>query len=521
MNWPLEIDARTSGTGPVVASTQPPASDFFISYTKANRGWAEWIAWQVEAAGFTTVMQAWDFRPGHDWTHAMHDAMANSRRTVAVLSPDYLASVHGEAEWRAAYASDPTGEGGVLLPIRVAECEPPGLLKTRVFVDLVGLDERAAQAALLAGVHDRRAKPTSEPAFPGRERPHFPREDAIAPAPGTTRDGPQRAALVPALEPPEAMTASEQFRLKHGAGLVAGVVFTPDGTRLLTGGGDGTGRIWALDDGIELARLEHGKGVSSIAVSPDSVRVATAATDDRTMRIWAVDGGRELARFKHGGAMTSGWVAGRGAVAFSPDGERVATAASDNTARVWTLDGHQVLSVKHRFVNALAFGDGARLATAGGNMVRVWSLDDGRELSRVGDSGFFGSLSAVAFGPEGSTVVTVGGKLTTRVRIYELGNGREMFSAQIGAFEGSAGLALSADGGLVAAACGARLRVWRVDGGREVLAMDFAGASLGAVAFSPDGALLAIAGGEISAGNNVRVLRLHNEDSSTHAGGPR
>lgn len=509
----LEIDARTRGTGPVVARTPPTASDFFISYTKANRGWAEWIAWQVEAAGFTTVMQAWDFRPGHDWTHAMHDAMATSRRTVAVLSPDYLASMHGEAEWRAAYASDPTGEGGVLLPVRVAECEPPGLLKTRVFIDLVGLDEMAAQEALLAGVQDRRAKPTSEPAFPGRERPHFPRGNAVTPAPRVTEDARQRAA--PALERPPAMRVSEHLSVKHGDGVAGVVAFTPDGTRLLTGGSDGTARIWALDDGLELARLEHGKRVSSIAASPDGARVATAAADERTMRIWAVDGGRELIRFKHGSAMTSGWVGSAdGAVAFSPDGGRIATAASDNTARVWTLDGHQVLSVKHRFVNALAFGKGERLATAGGNMVRVWALADGRELSRVGDSGFFGNLSAVEFGPEGRSVATVGGKLTTRIRVYDLDSGRELFSAELGGFAASADLALSADGGLVATVCGARLRVWRVHSGREILSMDFAGASLSAVAFSPDDAFLVIAGGDISAGNNVRVLELRDDDSS-------
>ena len=42
----------------------PPARvDFFISYTSADRAWAEWIAWQLEAAGFTTLLQAWDFRP--------------------------------------------------------------------------------------------------------------------------------------------------------------------------------------------------------------------------------------------------------------------------------------------------------------------------------------------------------------------------------------------------------------------------------------------------------------------------
>lgn len=38
--------------------------DFFISYTSADRSWADWIAWTLQEAGYTTVHQAWDFRPG-------------------------------------------------------------------------------------------------------------------------------------------------------------------------------------------------------------------------------------------------------------------------------------------------------------------------------------------------------------------------------------------------------------------------------------------------------------------------
>ncbi len=30
--------------------------DFFISYNKADREWAEWIAWQLEEEGYTTVI---------------------------------------------------------------------------------------------------------------------------------------------------------------------------------------------------------------------------------------------------------------------------------------------------------------------------------------------------------------------------------------------------------------------------------------------------------------------------------
>jgi TIR domain len=37
--------------------------DFFVSYTAADQEWAEWIAWQLEEAGYRTVLQAWDFRP--------------------------------------------------------------------------------------------------------------------------------------------------------------------------------------------------------------------------------------------------------------------------------------------------------------------------------------------------------------------------------------------------------------------------------------------------------------------------
>jgi hypothetical protein len=38
--------------------------DFFISYNGKDKSWAEWIAYQLEEAEYTTLIQAWDFRPG-------------------------------------------------------------------------------------------------------------------------------------------------------------------------------------------------------------------------------------------------------------------------------------------------------------------------------------------------------------------------------------------------------------------------------------------------------------------------
>jgi hypothetical protein len=154
--------------------------DFFISHNKADREWAEWIAWQLEEAEYTTVLQAWDFRPGSNFVLDMQRASAEAQRMIAVLSPDYLAALYTQPEWAAAFARDPTGEKGLLLPVRVRECDLKGLLRSIVYIDLLGLDETVAKERLLAGARFERAKPTTAPAFPGKaaravpERPRFP-----------------------------------------------------------------------------------------------------------------------------------------------------------------------------------------------------------------------------------------------------------------------------------------------------------------------------------------------------------
>jgi hypothetical protein len=153
--------------------------DLFVSYTAADRRWAQWIAWQLEQAGYTTRIQAWDFGPGSDFIEQMQQAVTQTERTIVVLSPAYLESKFGGAEWHAAFSKDPTGEQGLLVPVRVAEVDPPGLLASRVYVDLVGLTELAARTALLDGLRGTGTRPSTTPSFPGAggsevEVPRFP-----------------------------------------------------------------------------------------------------------------------------------------------------------------------------------------------------------------------------------------------------------------------------------------------------------------------------------------------------------
>jgi len=161
--------------------TTDAKKDFFISFNRADRAWAEWVAWQLEEEGYTTLLQAWDFRPGGNFVLDMQRAAEGSERTLAVLSPDFLASEYTQPEWAAAFARDPTGEQQTLVPVRVRECRPTGLLAQVVYVELVGiLDEAEARTELLKGVRKGRAKPERAPEFPAgarrsvESRPRFP-----------------------------------------------------------------------------------------------------------------------------------------------------------------------------------------------------------------------------------------------------------------------------------------------------------------------------------------------------------
>ncbi len=148
--------------------------DFFVSYTGVDRSWAEWVAWQLEDAGYRVLVQAWDMVAGSNWAVRMQEGIACAERTIALLSAAYLNSVYGQAEWQAVQATDPLGFGRKLVPIRIAACPRPGLLGQIVSFDLFGLSQDQAQDRLLKEVgalRAGRAKPGVPRVFPASSQP--------------------------------------------------------------------------------------------------------------------------------------------------------------------------------------------------------------------------------------------------------------------------------------------------------------------------------------------------------------
>jgi len=147
--------------------------DFFLSCTSADRQWAEWIAWQLEAAGYSVYLPLWDLRPGSNFVLEIHQALSQEQRVLCILSPEYLASPAQQVEWAAVWYRDQTAQQHLVVPVRVRFCEVAGLLGALTPLDLVELDEVQARETLLAGLRDERAKPTQTPRYPG-PTPRFP-----------------------------------------------------------------------------------------------------------------------------------------------------------------------------------------------------------------------------------------------------------------------------------------------------------------------------------------------------------
>lgn len=141
----------------------------FISYNHKDSPWAQWLAWHLEERGIDVTVQAWDFTAGTNFILKMQDALVNCDRTVLVLSPDSLSSTFVGAEWAAVLRENLVNDSSNLIPVRVRECTPSGLLGPLVYVDFVQGNLAFAFECLMAAINGLRLKPSAAPLLPIRE----------------------------------------------------------------------------------------------------------------------------------------------------------------------------------------------------------------------------------------------------------------------------------------------------------------------------------------------------------------
>ena len=86
--------------------------------------------------------------------------------------------------------------------------------------------------------------------------------------------------------------------LKGHSDAVVGLAFSPDSTRLISGGGDFSAIIWDVTNKKLLHRLEgHTAPTYAVGFSADGARAVTGS-EDTTLRLWRVADGAMVAEMK-------------------------------------------------------------------------------------------------------------------------------------------------------------------------------------------------------------------------------
>ncbi len=139
------------------------------------------------------------------------------------------------------------------------------------------------------------------------------------------------------------------------------VCFSPDSRRVVAASGS-TARVWALEDGREVALLSGHHGPVNAVLYVSGSRIVTAS-DDRTVRLWDAENGAELRQWSLEGLVAT-------CLAVSPDGRTL-------------------------------------LVGTRGPDFAVIDLGTGELVRWVGAEGSVGAVEVIAFSPDGTRAVTV------------------------------------------------------------------------------------------------------------------
>ncbi len=117
--------------------TPPARYDAFISYSRRDEAWVTGtLVPELDGAGLTVCVDYRDFEPGAHSLAEMERCVLESRCTVLVLSPDYVASEWTGLEDLLVQTLDPSARMRRTVPVLLRPCVPPLRVRALTYVDL-------------------------------------------------------------------------------------------------------------------------------------------------------------------------------------------------------------------------------------------------------------------------------------------------------------------------------------------------------------------------------------------------
>jgi hypothetical protein len=187
-------------------------TDFYISHAGPDRAWAEWVAWQLDQAGYSVELDVWHWTATarQDIITATSNALDRCDWVLALFSQAYFdpGRYFTTLEWTTALLPMPETAKGRLIAVRIEDVpsnQIPAVLRTLFYRDIFGIPEDQARRVLLDAVASPRYL-DQEPTLPQASATGGP---ARSPEPNPAAD--QVIADEPAFpdRPPEQSSAPE------------------------------------------------------------------------------------------------------------------------------------------------------------------------------------------------------------------------------------------------------------------------------------------------------------------------
>ena len=242
----------------------------------------------------------------------------------------------------------------------------------------------------------------------------------------------------------DAVTGNQVMRFNYP---MSSFELSSDGKRIIANKGNDI-KVLDASSGKELMTLSgHEAQIWSKSYSPDGTKIVSGGLD-KTVRLWNAMTGTEIMTLRgHGDSLEFPRRSAVSSVAFSPDGKLIVSGSWDCTVKIWNVEtGAEVMTLQHpALVNHVVFSpDGKQIASAGYGALRVWDATTGSELlSLQGDDGEDPEFTTVVFSPDGKRLISTQ-DYADSIKIWDAETGLEISTLRIGGKVGS--LSFSPDG---------------------------------------------------------------------------
>jgi hypothetical protein len=290
------------------------------------------------------------------------------------------------------------------------------------------------------------------------------------------------------------------------SGWISAIDFSPDGLFLASSAWDHTVKLWRVEYGqlMHYLTIYHHSQVEAVVFSPDGKLLASSGCTTEfsienpcqkgEINLWSLDGNLVRTIEAHDSVV--------GDIAFSPDSTILASGADDNNIQLWRVADGALLRTLHGhtdWVHSVAFSpDGAILASGSRDgTIRLWQVTDGRLLHILVQSA---QVNNAVFSPDGLWVagVGVGGDNFPILAVWDVRTGERIYRRNDHTLSGGA-IAFNPEGSILATGGGHMdkiIQVRRSFDGQPLKSLSGHEAWIADLAFSPDGRFLVSGSGD-------------------------